>query len=65
MKRSGSPSSNRPGAQGGKQSSKRAHSQHLKDPRFLQLLQAANEGDENAIADLFREFNFKFGEEAL
>ena len=33
------------------------------DPRFQQLLAAASEGDENAIADLWREFGFRFGED--
>lgn len=33
------------------------------DPRFQQLLAAAREGDENAIADIWREFGFRFGED--
>jgi len=32
------------------------------DPRFQQLLQAARDGDENAVADLWREFGFRFEE---
>jgi hypothetical protein len=31
--------------------------------RFYQLLALAEEGNDNAIADLFREFGFRFGED--
>jgi len=30
------------------------------DPRFTQLLDKAREGDENAISDLWNEFEFDF-----
>lgn len=33
------------------------------DLRFQQLLSAARDGDENAIADLWREFSFRFEED--
>lgn len=33
--------------------------------RLRQLLAAARDGDENAIADLWREFGLRFGEDAL
>jgi hypothetical protein len=35
----------------------------MRDPRFRQYLSLALEGNEEAIADLFREYGFKFGEE--
>ncbi|MCB9913464.1 MAG: hypothetical protein H6827_10740 [Planctomycetes bacterium] len=31
--------------------------------RFHQLIELAQAGDQNAVADLFREFQFKFGED--
>ncbi len=33
---------------------------HERNPRFRQLLALAQEGDQDAIGDLFREFNFDF-----
>jgi len=33
------------------------------DPRFTQLLDNAREGDENAISDLWNEFEFEFHSE--
>ena len=34
-----------------------------KSPRFRQLLDLARAGDEVAVADLYREFGFRFGQE--
>lgn len=34
-----------------------------KDPRFRVLMTLAQEGDENAVGDLWREFNFDFHKE--
>ena len=36
---------------------------HVRNPRFRQLLALAQEGDQDAIGDLFREFNFDFEKE--
>lgn len=35
----------------------------LGDARFQQLCALADEGNAEAVADLFREFNFRFGED--
>lgn len=34
-----------------------------RNPRFRQLLEKARDGDENAIGDLWREFQFDFEKE--
>lgn len=36
---------------------------HRRGARFEQLLALARTGDQEAVADLFREFGFRFGEE--
>lgn len=42
---------------------RQVRSMRMRDPRFRQYLNLALEGNEEAIADLFREYSFKFGEE--
>ena len=37
--------------------------EYKRDQRFRQLLDLARSGDEDAIGDLFREFNFDFTKE--
>ncbi|XOV73805.1 MAG: hypothetical protein ACFHW5_11685 [Verrucomicrobiota bacterium] len=42
---------------------RQVRSMRMRDPRFRQYLSLALEGNKEAIADLFREYSFKFGEE--
>ncbi len=55
----------RPGAAPGKPSSTGINMRQAKtlgnDERFQQLLALADEGDESARADLFREFGYEYG----